>query len=103
MFITAKTATWRYLQYRSDFLTRSGSDRQSWFAFSNLPLNTRDEFAILNALLNVQDERWSRPNLPTSFPYIGFEPHWAVRLKQEPWFILNGFHPRAESSPVFAF
>ena len=26
-----------------------------------------------------------------------------VRLRQEPWFIPNGFHPPVESSPVFAF
>ena len=138
--MTAKTATWRNLPYRSDFLAKPGSDRQPWFAFSDLPLNTLDEFAILNALLNVQDKRSSRPNLPTPSPHIGFEPHWAetdslnpvcvrgvcmrlahriinraclfrcistfrakVRLMQEPWFILNGFHPPAESSPVFAF
>ena len=52
--VDAKTPAWRYLPYRSDFLARPGSDRQSWFAFSDLPLNTRDESAILNALLNVQ-------------------------------------------------
>jgi len=138
--VTAKTPAWPYLPHRSDFLARPGSDRQSWFAFSDLPLNTRDEFAILDALLNIQDERSSRPNPPTPFPHIGFEPHWAetdslnpirdlrvdmrqatwiinraypfrcipafaakVRLRQEPWFIPNGFHPPVESSPVFAF
>jgi len=140
--VIAKTATWRYLTHRSDFLAMPGSDRRSWFAFSDLPLNTRDEFAILNALLCVQDERSSRPNLPASSPHRGFELHWAetdslnparvlgvcmrltsriiiinraypfrsiptfstkVRLTQEPWFICNGFHPPAESSPVFAF
>ena len=138
---TAKTSTWQFLPYRSDSPARPLSDRQSWFAFSDVPLNTRDEFASLNALMNVQDERSSRPNTPTSFHHIRVEPaHWAetdwlhpardlrvymrsanrimnracrfrcmltflakVRLRKEPWFILNGFHPPVEASPVFAF
>ena len=137
--ITAKTSTWQFLPYRSDSPARPLSDRQSWFAFSDVPLNTRDEFASLNALFNVQDERWSRPSIPASF--LRIEPvNWEetdslhpirslrscmrsanrtknrayrflcmltfftkVRLGKEPWFILNGFRPPAEASPVFAF
>ena len=139
--ITAKTSTWQFLPNRADYPARPLSDRQSWFAFSDVPLNTRDEFASLNALFNVQDERSSRPNIPSSFSCIRVKPaHWAetdslhpardlrvfmrsanriinrayrfrcmltlltkVRLRKEPWFIPNGFHPPAEASPVFAF
>ena len=139
--ITAKTPTWRFLPYRSQSLTRPLPDRQSWFAFSDVPLNTPDEFATLNALFNVQDERSSRPNILTSSSHIRVEPaYWAetdgldpardlrvymrlvnriikkacqfrciplfspkLRLGEKPWFILNGLHPPAETSPVFAF
>src|ERR1700740_58784 len=75
---TAKTSTWQFLPYRADFPARPLSDRRSWFAFLDLPLNTRDEFASLNALINVQDERSSRPDVPTSFsPRVRVEPaHW---------------------------
>jgi hypothetical protein len=126
---TAKTSTWQFLPSRADFPTRPLSDRQSWFAFSDLPLNTRDEFASLNALFNVQDERSSRPNIPISFlriePAYWEETDWLhpirgmpscmrsanrvmnrayrFRCMLEPWFILNGFHPPVEASPVFAF
>jgi hypothetical protein len=128
---TAKTSTWQFLPYRADFPSRPLSNRQSWFAFSDLPLNTRDEFACLNALSNVQDERSSRPNIPAAFSRRRIEPayreetdslqpirglrsrmHLANRSSNrayrfrcmlEPWFILNGFHPPVEASPVFAF
>ena len=133
-------STWRFLPYRSDSLTRPLPDRQSWFAFSDVPLNTPDEFATLNALFNVQDDRSSRPDILTSSLHSRVEPAcWAetdgldpardlrvymrlvnriikkacqfrciplfspkVRLGEKPWFILNGLHPPAETSPVFA-
>ena len=138
--ITAKTPTWRFLPYRSQSLTRPLPDRQSWFAFSDVPLNTPDEFATLNVLFNVQGERSSRPNIPVSSSHVRVESgYWAetdsldpsrdlrvymrlvnrikkayqfrcistflpkVRLREKSWFVLNGLHPPAETSPVFAF
>src|SRR2546426_3929844 len=99
--ITAKTSRWQFLPYPSDSVARPAPDRQSWFAFSGLLLDTQDEFANLNGL-RVYMRLANRIIRVYRFRCISTFLA-KMRLQEEPWFVLSGSHPPAETSPVFAF